>query len=100
MDLLALLSAVPLEKLMRIDVGLEGDWSPTVTTVWTRVDGRLGLSDVVREHELFKPSVELYFVGGWIGLHCCCRDGKVNVFDESLVERVIDDVEAAIASST
>ena len=99
MELPALLSACSLDDLTRIDVGLEGDWSPTVTTVWTRGDGRLGLSDVVREHEFCRPSLELCFVGGWIGLHCFCRDANVNVFDESLVERVIDEVEAAIASS-
>jgi hypothetical protein len=99
MELSALLSACSLDDLTRIDVGLEGDWSPTVKTVWTRNDGRLNLSVVVREHESFKPSLELYFVDGWIGLHCCCWDGQVNVLDESLVERVIDDVEAAIALS-
>ena len=99
MELPALLSACSLDDLTKIDVGLEGDWSPTVTTVWTRQDGRLDQTDVVREHESCKPSIEICFVGGWIGLHCFHRDGNVNVLDESLVERVIDDVEAAIASS-
>jgi len=99
MELSALLSACSLDHLTRIDVGLEGDWSPTVTTVWTRNDGRLGLAEVVREHESFRPSVELYFVGGWIGLHCCNWDGQKHLLDESLVERVISDVEAAVASA-
>ncbi len=99
MELRPLLTACPLENLSRIDVGLEGDWSPTVTTVWARDGGRLGVAEVVREHEFNKPSLELYFVGGWIGLHCFRRVGDVNVFDESLLDRVINDVEAAIAAA-
>ncbi len=100
MDLLPLLSACPLEDLSRIDVGLEGDWSPTVTTVWTRENGRLGLADAVREHDIFRPCLELYFVDAWIGLHCFGRVGKANVLDETFLERVIRDVEAAMASHT
>ena len=99
MELRPLLSTCPLDELTRIDFGLEGNWSPTVTTVWTRESGRQGQTDVVREHEFFKPSLELYFVDGWIGLHCFSRVGNANVFDEDLLEHVIDDVEAAIASS-
>ena len=95
MDLPPLLSACPLADLTRIDVGLEGDWSPTVTTVWTREGGRLGFADVAREHEFFKPSLELYFTDGWIGLHCFHRTGNVNVLDEERLERVISDVEVA-----
>ncbi len=100
MELRALLSACPLENLTRIDVGLEGDWSPTVTTIWTRDGGRLGFSEVVRQHECNRPSLELYFVGGWIGLHCFRRVGDANVFDESAVEQVIDEVEAALPRRT
>jgi hypothetical protein len=99
-ELLPLLSACPLADLTRIDVGLEGDWSPTVTTVWTREGGRLSLTDVARVHESFKPSLELYFVDAWIGLHCFRRVGNTNVFDEDFLEKVVNDVESAIASST
>ena len=99
MELHVLLSACPMDDLTRVDVGLEGDWSPTVTTVWARDKGRLGFAEVVREHESFIPSVELYFSGGWIGLHCFRHDGSVNVFDEGLAERIIDDIEVAIAAS-
>jgi len=95
MDLPALLSACPLADLTRIDVGLEGNWSPTVTTVWTRESGRLVLSEVVREHECFKPSLELYFEDGWIGLHCFRRTANVNVLDEARLLRVVRDVEVA-----
>ena len=99
MEYSALLSACSLDDLTRIDVGLEGDWSPTVRTVWSRTDGRLRQRDIVRAHESFKPSLELYFVDGWIGLHCCNWDGHVHVIDESSLEKVIQDVESAVASS-
>lgn len=99
MDLKPLLNACPLSELTRIDVGLEGDWSPTVTTVWTRDGGMLGLERVVREHASFKPSLELYFRDGWIGVHCFRRIGGINVFDEDILRTVIDDVELAISNS-
>ncbi len=95
MDLPALLSVCQLADLTRIDVGLEGDWNPTVTTVWTSEEGRLALADVVREHASFKPSLELYFEDGWIGLHCFRRTANVNVLDEERLLRVIRDVEVA-----
>ena len=97
MDLAQLLSACPLASLMRIDVGLEGNWNPTVSTVWSREEGRLGFTDVARQHEAFRPSVELYFTDGWIGLHCFRRIGEVNVLDKERLERIVGDVEVAIA---
>lgn len=99
MELPRLLSACPLADLMRIDVGLEGDWSGSVTTVWSRANGWQGLSTVVRGHDRFKPSLELYFIGGWIGLHCFNRVGKANVLDEDFLQLVVQQVEEAIASS-
>ncbi len=98
MELHQLLSACPLDDLTRIDVGLEGNWSPTVTTVWTRDAGRRGLTEVVREHGTFKPCVEIYFVDAWIGLHSFNRVEDSNVFDEAFLERVIQAVESAVAS--
>ena len=100
MDTRALLSACSIDELTRIDVGLEGEWSQTVQTVWTRDDGWLSQKDVVREHASLKPSLELYLVDGWIGLHCCKWDGRVYVLDESLMERVVQDVEAERAKSS
>ena len=100
MELPRLLSACPLADLMRIDVGLEGDWSGSVTTVWSRANGWQGLSRVVRGHEKFKPSLELYFIGGWIGLHCFNRVGKTNVLDEAFLQRVVLQVEKAITLSS
>ena len=98
MELLPLLSVCPLSDLTRIDVGLEGDWSSTVATVWTCEQGRLGSARIIQDHEDFKPSLELYFTDGWIGLHCFRRVGHVNVLDEERLERVIADVEHARSS--
>lgn len=100
MEILPLLSACPLDDLARIDVGLEGNWSPTVTTVWSRKDGLLDLSEVVKEHERFKPSLELYFSDGWIGLHCFRREDEGNLFDEDLLRSVVQNVEAALARAS
>ena len=98
MELLPLLSACQLDDLLRIDVGLEGDWSTTVRTMWTRADGLLKPAGVVREHAFFKPSLELYFSNGWIGLHCFRRLGSSYVLDEEFLKRVIDRVETALAA--
>ncbi len=97
MELLPLLSACRLEALQRIDVGLEGDWSPTVRVVWTREAGSQQPERLVREHAAFKPSIELYFADGWIGLHCFRRAGGRNVLDEELLQTVIEQVEKTIA---
>jgi len=98
MDLLPLLSACRLDDLKRIDLGLEGDWSATVQVAWTRADGTLNLDEHRLEHEAFKPSLELYFDNGWIGLHCFRTIGSTNVLDVALLKRVVDTVEAALAA--
>ena len=99
MDLLPLLSACNLAELKRIDVGLEGDWSPTVRTVWTRTDGRMEFDGAVMEHDSNQPSLELYFSDRWVGLHCFRRTGGTNVLDGAYLDSVIADVEAAISFS-
>ncbi len=35
---------VSLDTVERIDMALEGDWSPTVHTIWTREHGTLGFA--------------------------------------------------------
>ena len=97
-ELSQILYALPLHALAKIDVGLEGDWSPTVTTVWTRSDGLIGFDDVARHHASHKPSLELYFAGSWFGIHCFSRVGDQNIFDERLARGVIAEVEAALAT--
>jgi hypothetical protein len=88
-----ILTEISLERLIRIDAGLEGDWSPTVVTVWSSDDGLVGFEAVADRHPVFKPSLELYFDGAWIGVHCFRRVGDENVFDEELARDVIGYVE-------
>ncbi len=84
---------ISLDGIRRVDVALEGDWSPTVITVWTRDRGRSDFSAVVRSHKTFKPSLELYFEGAWVGIHCFNRVDGENVFDEELATKVLEFVE-------
>lgn len=94
-----LLEEISLTNLHRIDVALEGDWSSTVVTVWTRKDRSLGLSEVRMSHEVFKPSVELYFDNSWVGIHCFKRVDNMNVFDNELALRIIDYVETRLMNT-
>ncbi len=63
---------------------LEGNWNPTVATIWTKDDGFMGFSKAKKSHEAFKPSIELYFKSSWIGIHCFERVADKNVFDEKM----------------
>jgi hypothetical protein len=64
-----ILNDISLRGLMRIDAALEGNWNPTVTTVWTKKKGFIGFSSVTHSHPDLKPSLELYYKDRWIGLH-------------------------------
>ncbi len=44
-----------------IELGLEGDWSATVRTVWSRDQGFLGFDGPATEHTDFRPALELYY---------------------------------------
>jgi hypothetical protein len=66
---LLLIKKIPLKCIKRIDIALEGNWNPTVTTVWTRKDGFVGFSKVRKQHIKYKPSIELYFDDCWVGIH-------------------------------
>lgn len=92
-----LVTAVPLAGLVRIDLGLEGDWSGSVVTVWRRNEGLLGFERAVREHAEHTPSLELYYDGGWVGVHCHKVEDGVRRFDESMARRIIEYVEDALA---
>jgi len=89
-----LLKSVPLEGILRIDVALEGDWSQTVATVWSREAGHMGFSKVIKSHPTFKPSLELYFQAFWLGVHCFTRTKDVNVFDNNFASQIINYVES------
>ncbi len=92
-ELPKILKEISVQGLERIDVGLEGDWSPTVVTVWSRETGLLGFSKVTRSHPRCKPSLELYFENAWVGIQCFKRIDNQNVFNEELAIKVIEYVE-------
>ena len=88
---------VNVQGLLRIDVGLEGDWSGSVVTVWTREGGLLGFDAVVRSHPEHKPSAELYFDGAWIGVHCFRVEAGVHVFDEAAARGLVEEIESRLS---
>jgi hypothetical protein len=94
-----LLEEISLTNLHRIDVALEGDWSSTLVTMWTIKDRFLEFSEDQMSHEVFKPSVELYFDNSWVGIHCFKRIKNMNVFDKELALEIIDYVEARLLNS-
>lgn len=87
---------IHLGDLLRIDVALEGNWSPTVATVWTRDNGFIDFLKVKKSHKVFKPSIELYFEDFWIGIHCFERIGNKNIFDEKLAMNIIDFIDKTL----
>ncbi len=92
-NVLKLVQSIPRNNVLRIDIGMEGDWSSTVVTVWTRENGILGFDKVVRSHLTNKPSLELYYDGVWLGIHCFQREKEVNYFDEELAREIVQCVE-------
>jgi hypothetical protein len=76
-------------ELKRIDVGMEGNWNPTVTTVWEREKGLIGFEKVIRNHPEYKPSLELYYKDGWVGVHCYRNEKDQHEFDETLALHII-----------
>ncbi len=80
---------ISLNHLRRIDISLEGNWNFNIVTIWTRENGFNGLSGIIRSHQTFKPSLELYFEGYWVGLNCFKIIDNNNVFNEELALKVI-----------
>ena len=89
----AWLDDVPAHKVVRIDVGLEGQWSETVTAVWSVADGFRGFDDVAKNHPTHRPAVELYLEDGWIGVPCSIESPDGQEFDEALARDLIAYVE-------
>ena len=85
---------ISLDKIQRIDLALEGNWSPTVVTVWSREQGVIGFADAILTHPDNKPSLELYFEDSWLGIHCFNRIDGQNVFDEEFATRIIEYIES------
>ena len=92
-EIRGLVEELSLEELVRIDAALEGDWSHSVTTVWTRKRGLLGFGRVPTGHPEHVPSIELMFPNYWVGVRCFVRDREQNAFDETLARAVVDLVE-------
>lgn len=88
-----ILADISLRGLMRIDAALEGNWNPTVTTVWTKEKGFIGFGGAAHSDPDLKPSLELYFKDRWIGLHCYKKVGMLNMFDETLAGQIIEYIE-------
>lgn len=93
-DIPLILEQISLEQIQRIDIALEGDWNRTQVTVWTKDKGLKNFIKVIRSHHEFKPSLELYFEGGWLGLHCFNRIKGKNFFDEKFARQIIAYVES------
>ena len=80
---------LPLEKVEKIDAGIESKWNETVTTLWTRSDGFLGF-DKLEKNSDNKHCVELHFDGGcWFGFLCSEKINDRYVFNEKLVLDII-----------
>ncbi len=92
-ELPKIIKEISLQEIQRIDAALEGNWSPTVVTVWSREKGIHGFSEVSLTHPEHKPSLELYFKNTWIGIHCFRRTDNRNVFDEDYALKIIEYVE-------
>ena len=95
----SIISEISLKEIQKVVVGLEGNWNPTVVTIWTRDKGSLGFSRVIRTHPSFKPSMELYFENTWIGIHCYNRSNGKNIFDEEFAARILDYIETKCETS-
>ena len=90
-ELFDVIRKLPLEKVEKIDAGLEANWNATVTTLWTKNDGFLGFDKLEKEHSENKHCVELHFDNGcWFGFLCSDRINDKYVFNEKLVLEIIE----------
>lgn len=84
---------VPMEHVIRIDAGLEGRWTETVTPVWSEVAGFVGFGRAVTSHPRYRPALELALADGWIGVPCFRVCGGRNVLDQAKARLLIARVE-------
>lgn len=94
------LQSAPIGRVIRIDVGLEGNWSETVRPVWSQSTGYTGFAQVARSHSEYRPALELYLTDGWIGLPCSVVRNGQNVLDEEKARRLIEYVQASQGRAT
>lgn len=88
---------ISLDAILRIDYSLEGDWSGNVKTIWSKTDGFLSYDGILKSHAENIPSIELYFEGYWLGIHCFNRIDGQNVFDEAKSDAIIQYVSEQIS---
>ena len=88
------LLGAPIDRVIRIDVGLEGNWSETVKPVWSPDTGFTGFDEVVRSHVEYRPALEFCLADEWIGIRCCQAQNGLNVLDEEKARRLIEFVES------
>ena len=84
-----------LPQVVRIDLGLEGDWSNSVTCVWDREEGYRGLPDALPVGRGLRPCLELYMEGGWIGIHCFVEHEGAHVLDRERARSLVEAVDRA-----
>lgn len=87
------LALMPADRVLRIDLGFEGDWSATVTTVWRPDAGYLGVGQRSWRHPHCRPALELYLEDGWLGVRCDRGVAEGFELDEGRVQEVVRWVE-------
>jgi GNAT superfamily N-acetyltransferase len=88
-----LLAGPGLENLLRIDLGLQGRWTQTATTIWTPADGFAGLPAHSRPDPRHPPAVELVFPDHWVGVRCAVPGPDGPRVDDQLIRGLIELVE-------
>ena len=88
-------NSITLSQVVRIDLGLEGDWSETVVCVWNPQDGFLGVPPAFPPHHDLRPALELYMPGGWIGIHCAVTVDGGYAVDEERLRKITECVDRA-----
>ena len=90
-------ASIALEKVDRIEIGLEGAWTQTAVVVWTRRDGFLGVEGIAQEPDR-RPVLELVFPGGWLGIHCATGERPTYRLDENRLRAIVAAVESTIGT--
>jgi hypothetical protein len=91
------LACAPVEELLRVDAGLEGAWTESARTLWSRGDGLSGAEAFHLRDRTSLPCLELMFTDGWIGVRCSVRRRDSNVLDEALARHFIATIERRLS---
>lgn len=91
------IARAPVDQLLSVDGGLEGAWTESARTLWSRHDGLSDATAFDLRDNASLPCLELMFPGGWIGVRCSVRQGDHNVLDQRLARTLIRSVEQRLA---